>query len=249
MQQNPPPPSRGSTFSHSSWLQSHSKASVELQSVRTEPDPAVRLRAALIPLLDQFPETKAAPAGFWFQDVLLQTHVLLLFPQAAGRRSEGLRPGRLRWSRSASGRGCGSAQRNAGNSIPAGTSASNKASILPAHTPEPRQHLQAPPSSAADPLPEVLAPPQRRHVLALLLSPSTCLHPPFVNKGCRLSQQVRFALMLPPSPPPRWGSEPEAEPPLVPGCGGLRRGWSPPLTRFTCTQAVRTVGPHIQHRG
>lgn len=127
---------------------SHSKAWAELQSVRTEPEPAVHPPAALIPLLDRFPASNAAPARFWFQDVLLQTHVLLLFPQAAGRRSGGPGPGRLRWTCSATGWGCGPADRNVGNSIPAGTSGLKKASILPGHTPEHRQHLQAPSSTS-----------------------------------------------------------------------------------------------------
>lgn len=165
--------------------------------------------AALIPLLDRFPASNAAPARFWFQDVLLQAHVLLLFPQAAGRRSGGPGPGRLRWSCSATGWGCGPADRNVGNSIPAGTSGLKKASILPGRTPEHRQHLQAPSSTfkhlPADPFQRCWRLPSGG---TLFLSCS--LHPPasslgylhlqvLLSEGCSLREQVSCALMFTPS--------------------------------------------------
>lgn len=63
---------------------SQAKVSVELQSLRTELGPSIYHRVALILLLDPFPECKLAPGWFWFQDVLLQIHVLPSIPQAAG---------------------------------------------------------------------------------------------------------------------------------------------------------------------
>lgn len=70
------------------FVTSHSKLLVELQSLRTELDRSIYHRVALIPLLDRFPESKLDLAWFWFQDVLLQTHVLPLFPQAAGNATK-----------------------------------------------------------------------------------------------------------------------------------------------------------------
>lgn len=137
------------------FVTSHSKVLVELQSLRTELERSMYHRVALIPLLDRFPESKLDLAWFWFQGVLLQTHILPRFPQAARNSTKTRQKVQKQHASGGPGPtrdgGVGQVGGMSATLSPAGTSPFNKASILPGNTPEYRQGLQQPSSSEATP--------------------------------------------------------------------------------------------------